>query len=372
MSQTLRSTAPNEAVLVAVGDVLTTRTLAPMLDTGGADSHSVLPILKNADITLANLEVCLTRRGYPAEKLVTLRADPDVARELRDAGIDIVSLANNHMLDFGYEGLTDTLDALNSVGVHHVGGGEDLVSAMRETVLSRKNCKIAFLSFSACLPLGSEAGPDRPGIAPIRVTTSYEIDPATLQEQPGTVQVVRTAVNPSDLTATVHAIKRAKSAADFLVVAVHWGVAYQDNLAQYQRELAHAMVDSGADLIIGHHPHVPHAVEMYKCKAILYSLGNFVTQYQSSPALSELLQSIGIDMKAEKEKGAETFIVKAIFSAGDSVRVQLIPILIDGRGIPRLVDNSNATRLIRKLATLSTGLAKIDFSDGLGLVMDRE
>ena len=353
---------------VATGDILTTRSLGPFADAEEDTYKSLTRLLRGADITFGNLEVCLTRGGYPAEKLVNLRADPGLAEELAALGFDLVSIANNHTMDFGFDGLEETISSLDKAGVPTVGGGRDIHQARKPVTLQCNGNRFTHLGFSSCLPIGAEAGVTRPGIAPIRVTTSYEIDPATLLEQPGTVPVVRTTLSETDLLAVEQAIKRAKEESEFVIIGMHWGVAYQELLAEYQRTLAHAMVDVGADLIIGHHPHVPHGVEVYKGKTIFYSLGNFVMQYKRSAELSALLASIGINMDTTKEEGGETFIVGATFDENGAIETHVIPIVIDQRGFPRCAEEAAANRIIAKINRLSEGMARVALQDGVGMI----
>jgi poly-gamma-glutamate capsule biosynthesis protein CapA/YwtB (metallophosphatase superfamily) len=353
---------------VATGDILTTRSLRPMADAREEEYQSLIDLLREADITFGNLEVCLTRGGFPAEKLVNLRADPDVAKELSEFGFDLVSIANNHALDFGFEGLEETIISLERAGIPYVGGGRDLPEALQPVTLERTSKRFAHFGFSSCLPLGAEAGEARPGIAPIRVTTAYEIDPATLLEQPGTVPVVRTVLRKSDLLMAEEAIRRAKQESDFVIIGMHWGLAYQDLLAEYQQTLAHAMIDAGADLIIGHHPHVPHGVEVYKGRTIFYSLGNFVMQYKTSAELGALLANIGINMNETKQDGEETFIAGATFDANGSIETNIIPIVIDSRGLPRRANEAEAARIVGKISGLSAGMARIILREGVGTI----
>lgn len=353
---------------VATGDILTIRSLRPIIDAREEEYQSLVGLLREADITFGNLEVCLTRGGFPAEKLVNLRADPEVAEELSELGIDLVSIANNHTLDFGFEGLEETIVSLERAGIPHVGGGRDLALALRPVTVERNGKRFTHFGFSSCLPLGAEAGEARPGIAPIRVTTAYEIDPATLLEQPGTVPVVRTVLRKSDLLMAEEAIRRAKRESDFVIVGMHWGMAYQDLLAEYQQTLAHAIIDAGADLIIGHHPHVPHGVEVYKGKTILYSLGNFVMQYKTSAELFALLANIGINMNQTKQEGAETFLAGATFDANGSIETNIIPIVIDGGGLPRRATHAEAARIVEKVNALSAGMARIALREGVGKI----
>jgi poly-gamma-glutamate synthesis protein (capsule biosynthesis protein) len=252
-------------------------------DAAQADgTEAVLRLLREADLAFVNLETPLTTRGVAQEKLSVLRADPSLADDLVAAGVDIVTLANNHLLDYGPEGLLDTLAALDARAIPHVGAGPSLEDARAPRVLRGPGGSIGFLGFASTLPQGFAAGSARPGVAPIRATTAFVVEGYTLLEQPGTAPPIATFPLEMDLDATVQAVRTLRQQVDFLVVTGHWGVVGQDAVMDYQRAIAHAVVDAGADLIVGHHPHRLHGVEFYAGKPIFYSVGNFV--FEAPPA----------------------------------------------------------------------------------------
>ena len=184
------------------------------------------------------------------------RSPPDkVAPALARAGFNIVSLANNHTLDYGPEGLEDTRAALDKAGIGHVGAGRNLAEARAAVYLHAHrraaadfpmpSAPVAFLAYSLTFPEEFWAGPDRPG-------TAF-----------GHERFVR-----ADVTA-------AREKADIVVVSFHWGQEGKTELRDYQVQLAHAAIDAGAAAVLGHHPHILQGVERYKDGVILYSLGNF-------------------------------------------------------------------------------------------------
>lgn len=355
--------------LVAVGDLLLTSSAKGFFSSRRTGYRSVLAILNSADITFGNLEVCLSKQGYPTEKLVNLRADPSLAGEVKNLGFDVVSLANNHTMDFGHPGLFETIDALDRRGIPHVGAGKDLKAAMSPVFFNRNNTRISFIGVSSCLALGAEAAGSRPGLAPIRVTTAYEVDPTTLQEQPGTPPVVRTFQREEDVKRLQATIQKARGHSDHVIVSIHWGVAYQDDLAEYQRPLAHSMIEAGADVVIGHHPHVPHGLETYRGGLIFYSLGNFIMKYQRMGKLVKYLHGIGIQM--EHTNSNETFIVRIRLSAADRHGCEIIPISIDAQGLPQLAGSPAGKRIVQRLNRLSAGRAAIEWNGKCGLLRIR-
>lgn len=237
---------------------------------------------EDASLVFTNLELALTRRGERADKLVNLRGDPDLAGELRSFGVDVATVANNHATDYGLTGLRDTLGACRAARVETVGAGENLAAAMAPAVLACEGLRVAFLGLATTLPQGAAAAPNRPGLAGIRIVSRYVVDPVTLDENPGIAPYVETQPMPGDAERAAEAVAHAKATADIVVVAMHWGIphgwtaAFQGELADYQRPLAHLLVEAGADAIVGHHPHVLHGIEVYRGRPIFYSLGNFV------------------------------------------------------------------------------------------------
>lgn len=239
-------------------------------------------LLARCPVVVANLEVPLTDVGAPAEKAATHRADPRVAEELATLGITAVSLANNHAMDYGADGLVRTLEALDGVGVASLGAGTDLTAARAAHRAVTPTGTLALLSLSASLPPGFAATSARPGVAPLRVRQQVSVDPALAAEQPGMAPYVHTEAHGPDLAAATESVAKAATQADLVVVLIHWGVphgfaaASYGRLAEYQRPVGQALIDAGADLVVGHHPHAVHPVEAYGHGLIAYSAGNFM------------------------------------------------------------------------------------------------
>ncbi len=313
--------------------------------------------LRAADVAFVNLETPLTERGVRAEKQNTLRADPSLVEDLFAAGIDIVGLANNHMLDYGLEGLADTLEKLERAGIPQVGAGPDLESSRRAAVLEGPGGSIGFLAFASTLPQGFAASPDRPGIAPIHVTAAFVVENPLAQEQPGTPPPVLTFPLKMDLDATVAAVRDLKARVRFAVVSAHWGVAGQDAVMDYEREVGRALIDAGADLILGHHPHRLHGVEFYRGKPIFYSVGNFVFEPLPPAGNSPHLSFRG-RMTAANVYGVmrrEGVLVDVTVRGGSAERLALLPVMLDGGGYPTLRRDA-ADQFASLLSGLSAGM----------------
>jgi poly-gamma-glutamate synthesis protein (capsule biosynthesis protein) len=199
---------------------------------------------READIFMANLEHPVTTAVERVEKKFNFKMNPAMGATLLDAGLSLVNCANNHVFDYGFQGMDDTMRYLDSLEIPYVGLGRNIAEARRPVILERKGRKIGFLGYYG----GGDfaATPSRQGFAP-RVTRFIVEDVRKLRER-----------------------------VDYVVVNLHWGTERAPLPDDWQVTAAHRIVDAGADLIIGHHPHVLQGVERYKGKTIAYSLGNFV------------------------------------------------------------------------------------------------
>ncbi len=207
------------------------------------------------NVMMVNLENAITRSVDSVEKEFVFKMKSEYLSQLRGAGVSIVNCANNHTTDFGAEGILETIQQLDSAGIRHVGIGRDLTEARRPVILKVKGIRIGFLGY----------GGDRAYIAS--------------RSQPGTT-------SPSTWL-ILEDIKRLKPRVDFVVVNLHWGEELAIQPDSSQITLAHRIVDGGADLIVGHHPHVLQGIERYHGKVIAYSLGNFIFGGNANSANSE-------------------------------------------------------------------------------------
>jgi poly-gamma-glutamate capsule biosynthesis protein CapA/YwtB (metallophosphatase superfamily) len=260
-----------EITIYAVGDV------GPNRQDPQSMFQHVSGILKPGDIGFCQLETNLSIRGTPLPQArLPMRAHPNSALALRDFGFQVVSFAGNHCMDFGQEAFFDTIHAIKANQMEPIGVGRNLAEARSPAMRERYGTKIAFLAYNSILPSGYWAENDRPGCAPMRAWTIYEqIEP----DQPGSRCRTHTFGHKDDLKAMADDIEKAKSNADIVIVSMHWGIHFVPaQLADYQRETARQAIDCGADLILGHHPHILKGIEVYKGKVIMYSLGNFAIE----------------------------------------------------------------------------------------------
>jgi len=241
-----------EPVRIAfVGDILLAASVEKLMRREGFDYPyaMALPYLQEPDLTIGNLENPITTRGTPAEnKKYVFKGSPELLPSLREAGIDFVSLANNHTLDQGVEGLLDTIDHLNETNLKHAGAGRNDEEAFKPAVFDVKGMSIAVFSLSRVVPEVSwKADKNHPGVA-----ETY------------------------DSRRAVEAIERARESHDLIIVYAHWGEELSRKPREIEKQLARAYIDAGADLVVGSHPHVLQGFEHYNGRWIAYSLGNFI------------------------------------------------------------------------------------------------
>ena len=254
--------------ILASGDVAISRQDQLAILDGCRDT------LASADICFAQLEAPISARGSKAPNArLAMRSPVEWAAALREAGIDVVSCAGNHCLDYGYEALFDTFRLLDAAGIRRCGAGEQLTEALDPAILQAGDHRVAFIAASSILPEGYAAQHEKPGCAPMRAFTVYEaIEP----DQPGTPARVRTFPHAEDLSNLVRQISAARQIADVVIVSLHWGIHMTPFvLADYQITTARKLIDAGADAILGHHPHILKGVDLYRNRPIFYSLGNF-------------------------------------------------------------------------------------------------
>lgn len=272
--------------LCAVGDI--------MIDREEPETifDLVRPVLADADFTFGNCESVYSELGArnPAAR-GEVRAHPRNADALLDGGFDVVSFANNHHLDSGYDAFFDTLDQLRGRGLAVCGAGKDVAEARRPAILERDGTSVAFLGYSSILFPGYAAEDNRAGCAPLRVHTHYEL---VELEQPGSAPDVHTYAYREDLEALLDDVRRAKERAHIVVVSPHWGLHFTPiAIAEYESDVAKAAIDAGADIVLGHHQHILKPVEVYEGKVIVHGMGNFAIdadakKHQTSPALREM------------------------------------------------------------------------------------
>jgi len=227
----------------------------------GGISEELVEEMNNADIFMLNNEFAYSTRGSRIkEKSYTFRAHPKRVEILKEMGVDIVSLANNHALDYGMDALLDTFTTLEEAGIDYVGAGRNMERAKAPVYYTIGDTTIAFVAASRVV---------------------YAMDWYATDDRPGMIGTY-------DPALFVTSIKEAKENSDYVVAYVHWGVERVHEPVKYQKDLAKIYIDAGADAVIGCHPHVMQGIEFYKGKPIAYSLGNY--WFNSSKRESGLLK----------------------------------------------------------------------------------
>lgn len=254
-------------LLALAGDTMLGRGVAERISIAGPAAiwGSALPLLWSADLLCVNLECALTTHAQPwldgARKAFYFRAHPTAVEALHVAGVDFVSLANNHVLDFREDGLRDTLRTLDRAGIAHAGAGTDIESAARPAYLSTDGIRIGIVAF-ADHPAEWAATASRPG-----------------------VDLVRASSGRDELSRVRRALSTARAHADLVVLSLHWGPNMRERPSPQFREFARAAVDAGADVVWGHSAHVVQGIEFHAGRPILYDTGELIDDYAVDPEL---------------------------------------------------------------------------------------
>ena len=255
-----------------VGDMLFDGHIRNHIDQHGYDYpwEYVSEYFKDDDISIGNLETSITRGGKPwPNKQFNFRSDPENIAAMKRAGIDVVSLANNHTLDFGYEGLKDTIDYLNAGNIESLGAGDNIEEATRPIIIEKEKTKIGILAYSRVAPdAGWWPNSDKAGVA-----SAYD----------------------KHLDEVLESIRDTKEKVDLLIMVIHWGKELHEMPREDEVSVAKKMIDMGVDLIAGHHPHVVQGIEIYKGKPIFYSLGNFIFGSRSELSSNTMIAQVNFN-----------------------------------------------------------------------------
>jgi poly-gamma-glutamate capsule biosynthesis protein CapA/YwtB (metallophosphatase superfamily) len=292
--------------LIAVGDISYSRGVERVVKRQGDLYYPFLKIgdyLSTSDILFGNLETTIREGRQILDNEMVFRSNPGTEIILKDVGFSILSLANNHIPDFGQKGVLDTISYLDNVNVEHVGAGENIGEANSAVYIEKNDTIFSFLAYndSDVVPVSYEASENRAGTAFMRMDN--------LQD----------------------AVKEAKSKSDFVIVSMHSGIEYVYEPNKSQVNFAKAAVDAGADLVIGHHPHVVQTMEKYKGKYIFYSLGNFIFD------------------QAWSEETKEGLIIKIFFQSDDIKRIDFKPVVSEKLAQPRMANEVEANRILNRL-----------------------
>ncbi|WP_102346260.1 CapA family protein [Bacillus sp. Marseille-P3661] len=352
--------------LLNVADIILASNSEPLFS-------DVKPTLLNGDVVVGQLEVPYTTRHQNAIKL---DRPPESLQPLVSCGFDLVTLAGNHLMDAGVEGVEDTTQWLRDHGIHYVGAGMNIKEARQSVIIDHKGTRIGYLNYNCVGPEETWAGTDKPGCAYVKIITHYELDHAT----PGGPPSVYTWAERSSLETMKADIQALREQCDVLVVALHKGLGHTPvKIADYEKEVSYAAVDAGADLIVGHHAHILRGIEFYKGKPIFHGLCNFV-------AYAPILAANSGDAWAKRRRelfGFEpdpdyptypfhpeaiyTMIAQCVIEDGKIIETSYIPLIIDKESRPLVMKNDsdgqrvfNYVEKITAEAGLNAGYAWLD------------
>jgi poly-gamma-glutamate capsule biosynthesis protein CapA/YwtB (metallophosphatase superfamily) len=315
----------------------------------------IAPALKAADLVIGHLEVPHTRRGVElAGDVPAPGADPAHLAALVEAGFHAVTLAGNHIADCGPQGIDDTIEELERLGIAHAGAGRDLAAARRPAVLERRGRRLAVLSYNCVGPEAGWADRDRAGCAYLRVQTAdgAPVTPAGALRG-ATAEAVDTLRDD---------IAQARRLAHAVIVALHKGIVHTPaRLAEYERPLAQAAIDAGADAVVSHHAHIIRGIEFHRGRPIYHGLGNgCVVTHALSPGQDHPARAAWV-LKRKQLFGFEpdpaytlapfhpqavnAMLGRLIWHADGRMETGLVPVHVEAPGRPVLASAARAAEI---------------------------
>ena len=309
--------------ITAVGDILLGRGVGGRIESqnlGYQYPFAKVEEFMKADIVFGNLEEPITDSTHSFNNVKNggkyiLKNNPESIEAIRCAKFNVFSLANNHILDFYEEGLTDTINILDENNIHYAGAGMNLATARKPAIIEKNGLKTAVFAYTDMAEIVYRGNPQINFLA----TDS------------------RYGVAPRKMEYILEDIDKVKNEADLIIVSLHWGVEDSFNVQKEQREFAYKLLDSGVDIILGHHPHRFQGIEIYKGKPIIYSMGNLIFD-QNDP---------------ENQEG---FIVKMQYQEKKLIDFYLIPFRVIGKTQVVPVYNNDSSALLERQKTLSQEL----------------
>jgi len=311
--------------IIAVGDIMLGDHVIYYLDKFGAHYpfDSTKHLLQFAHFTIGNLEAPFGTKGVKFDKKFNFMVHPRYARGLVDAGFNVLNIANNHIMDFGEQALISTMETLDSIGIRYCGAGTNAANAGKPAILDYCGIKVGFIGCSLTFPEEFWAKKDSAG-------TFYPRENELIQH-----------------------IHDSEQQADFTVVSFHWGQELRTTPKPYQQFYAHLAIDAGADLILGHHPHVLQGLEIYNDRLIIYSLGNFAFGSYSN-------------------KSKDSIILKTYLTTGGLLYARVIPISVLNNQVafqPRVLKGKQTEAVLAYLNTISQELNQgTDIIDKDGII----
>jgi poly-gamma-glutamate synthesis protein (capsule biosynthesis protein) len=305
--------------------------------------QNVLPTLRAADIRFANLEGPLS--GTSSNPLLPdiehktgwTHSEPEMVEALIAAGLDGVGVANN--VTYPYDVMLRSLAVLDEANIGYTGGGNDIGDAHRPLILTRDGIRFGFLQYTALYwPYDHAATLEAPGVASVKIYTSYR-PPADVLHKPGARPIIVTSADRAARELMLADIRALSESVDIVIASYHWGVSGQSRIDDYQRDIARAAVEAGADIVMGHGPHVLQPIEVWQGKPIFYSLANFA-----------------FDWWFLRDRNKDGLLVRAVIGDGQLARVSAVPVTRDAEdNNPVLLDpnSGEGQRMFLELVQLS-------------------
>lgn len=357
--------SPRPIVLVLSGDLV--------LDVPDADHWlaGIAPALRAADLAIGHLEVPHTRRGTElAGDVPAPGADPDELAALPRAGFAAVTLAGNHIADCGAQGILDTRQELARLGIAATGAGLNLAQASEPALLTRRGRNIGLLSYNCVGPEAAWATARRAGCAYLEM--------ATRDGAPVTPTAALSHPTQAALSLLVRDIGRLRRTAQLIVVALHKGIVHTPSvLAPYERPVAQAAIDAGADIVVSHHAHILRGIEWHKGRPIFHGLGNgcvvthALSPAQSHPARAEWArrrkQLFGFEpdpaysLAPFHPEAVNAMLARVLWHADGRIEAGVVPVHVEPPGRPVLADAQQSERIgtYIKHITAAAGLPPI-------------
>jgi hypothetical protein len=357
---------PNDIVMTAVGDMIFTEKISGFPEP---DHQNLYRLMREADIGFGNLEMSLNERPDLQRPFYNFRMGRDFAWEIADIGVNLVGMANNHSLDYGPEGLAECLTILDHTGIKHAGGGLTLADAHAPAIKKVQNQKTTFglLSYMRFWTPKRTANPNGPSLA--------TIDPGVVLVRNG--DKVESVEGPleSDIKTMEDDVVLAKRHSSIVMVTLHVHDLSHDRSHGYPDVTPpndtieyRSAIDAGADMVIGHGPHVLRGIEIYKGKPIFYSLGNFIYQYRTPDKIPidlmhdrdpevERPTNVSVYDRRDSRQEMESVLVRMTINQEKLKKIQLIPVTLDDEGpqygAPRLASAQRAKEIIALIQKLS-------------------
>jgi poly-gamma-glutamate capsule biosynthesis protein CapA/YwtB (metallophosphatase superfamily) len=301
---------PSIITIGFAGDTMLGRLVSPAIEQKGPASSwgNLLPLLQSNDFNVINLETTFTTSSKPVPKVFNFKSNPKNVSALTKADIGIVNIANNHILDFGDDGLLQTLATLDAAHIKHVGAGINIQQAKEPVIIKKNGISVGILGYTDNEPTWL-ADNTKPG-------TNY--------------------IKVGDIESVTKDIQKVRNLVDVLIISIHWGPNMLQRPTQEFRTFAHQLIDAGVDIIHGHSSHIFQGIEVYKHKLIMYDTGDFVDDYAVDPLL----------------RNDQSLFFQVVITKNGPIKVLLIPTIINNMQVNK-AKGKNYKEIMERIKKLS-------------------